>query len=418
MTELDFASLVVVALAAFAVPLLLAVLPGPKIPSVVGEVVAGVALGASGLGLIDPHAGHLEFLFLFGLAFLLFLAGLEFDPSLLRGTLSHGVRHALGSPFGRALLGMAIRLAVAFAITVPLWLAGLLPGPVLVAFLLSSTSLGIVLSVLTEHELLRERYGQRLFLSAAVADFATVLLLTIFFSADARSPGVRVALIALLIALGLALFWGLRAASSRGRLAALVERLSGAPAELRIRASFALLLAFVALAAEFGLEVILGAFVAGAIVSALSVGRAHPVYQVKVDAIGYGFFVPVFFILTGARLDVPALLDAGETLALVPVLLVAVFLVKGVPALLYRDEFAWRDCAAAGALQSAQMTLTVAGVEIGQRLGLIDEALGAALICVALLSVLIAPIAFAALHGDTSLQARAKPERASSTRSA
>lgn len=417
MTEVDFASLVVVALAAFAVPLLLAVLPGPKIPSVVGEVVAGIALGASGLGLIEPHAGYLEFLFLFGLAFLLFLAGLEFDSSLLRGTLSGGVRDAIGSPFGRALLGMAVRLVVAFAITVPLWLAGLLPGPVLVAFLISSTSLGIVLSVLTEHDLLRERYGQRLFLSAAVADFATVLLLTVFFSADARSPGVRVALIGLLIALGLALFWGLRAASSRGPLAALVERLSGAPAELRIRASFALLLAFVALAAEFGLEVILGAFVAGAIVSALSVGRVHPIYHVKVDAIGYGFFIPVFFILTGARLDVPALLDAGETLALVPVLLVAVFLVKGVPALLYRDEFAWRDCAAAGALQSAQMTLTVAGVEIGRRLGLIDEALGAALICVALLSVLIAPIAFTRLHGATSADARAKPE-ATSTRSA
>lgn len=162
---------------------------------------------------------------------------------------------------------------------------------------------------------------------------------------------------------------------------------------------------------------ILGAFVAGAIVSSLSVGSTHPLYHVKVDAIGYGFFIPVFFILTGARLDVPALLDAGETLALVPVLLVAVFLVKGLPALLYRDEFTRRDCAAAGALQSAQMTLTVAGVEIGQRLGLIDEALGAALICVALLSVLIAPIAFARLHTQASVTAAAKPERAAPTRS-
>jgi Kef-type K+ transport system membrane component KefB len=172
--EVDFGSLVAVALAAFAVPLLLTVLPGPGIPSVVGEVVAGTALGASGLGLIDPHGPALEFLFLFGLAFLLFLAGLEFEPSALRGTLSGGMRRAVGTPLGRALLGMAIRLAVAFAITVPLSLGGLLPGPTLVAFLISSTSLGIVLSVLTEHDLLHERYGQRLFLSAAVADFTTV----------------------------------------------------------------------------------------------------------------------------------------------------------------------------------------------------------------------------------------------------
>ena len=402
MTEIDFGSLVVVALAAFVVPLLLAVLPGPRIPSVVGEVVAGVALGASGLGLIDPTAGYLEFLFLFGLAFLLFLAGLEFDPAPLRGTLSGGLRRAIGTPLGRALLGMALRLVVAFAITVPLWIGGLLPSPVLVAFLISSTSLGIVLSVLTEHKLLHERYGQRLFLSAAVADFATVLLLTIFFSADASSPGVRVALIGLLVALSLALFWGLRTAASHGRVGALIARLSEAPTELRIRGSFALLLAFAAVAGQFGLEVILGAFVAGAIVSSLAIGREHPLYHVKIDAIGYGFFVPVFFILTGARLDVGALVASSQTLVLMPVLLVAVFLVKGVPALLYRDEFAWRDCAAAGALQSAQMTLTVAGVEIGRQLEIIDEALGAALIGVALLSVLIAPIAFSRLHGDLS----------------
>ena len=396
MTEVDFGSLVVVALAAFAVPLLIAVAPGPRLPSVVGEVVAGIALGAGGLGLIDPHGAELEFLFLFGLAFLLFLAGLEFDPSVLRGTLAGGVRRVGATPLGRALLGMGIRLVIAFAITLALSLAGLLPAPVLIAILISSTSLGIVLSVLTEHDLLHEPYGQRLFLSAAVADFATVLLLTIFFSAGSQSLGVRVALILLLIALALALFAGLRAASARGGVGALVERLSGAPTELRVRGSFALLLAFVALAGQFGLEIILGAFIAGAIVSSLAIEREHPLYHVKIDAIGYGFFIPVFFILTGARLDIPALLDAGD--ALVLVLLAAVFLVKGVPALLYRDEFAWRECAAAGALQSAQMTLTVAGVEIGRQLGLIDEALGAALISVALLSVLIAPIAFARLH--------------------
>ena len=402
MTEVDFGSLVVVALAAFAVPLLLAVAPGPRIPSVVGEVVAGIALGAGGLGLVDPHGPELEFLFLFGLAFLLFLAGLEFDPAVLRGTLSGGLRHVGATPLGHALLGMGIRLTIAFAITVPLALAGLLPGPTLVALLIASTSLGIVLSVLTEQDLLDKPFGQRLFLSAAVADFATVLLLTIFFSAGTQSPGVRVALIVLLILLALALYWALRKVSAHGAVGALVERLSGAPTELRVRGSFALLLAFVALAGQFGLEVILGAFIAGAIVSSLAIEREHPLYHVKIDAIGYGFFIPVFFILTGARLDIPALLNAGDALVLVPVLLAAVFLVKGIPALLYRDEFAWGDCAAAGALQSAQMTLTVAGVEIGRQLDLIDEALGAALISVALLSVLIAPIAFARLHRRAS----------------
>ncbi len=105
----------------------------------------------------------------------------------------------------------------------------------------------------------------------------------------------------------------------------------------------------------------------------------------------------MFFILTGARLDVPALLADAEALTLVPLLLAAVFVVKVVPALLYRDVFTTRQAAAAGTLQSAQMTLTVAGVEIGRRSGQIDAALGSALIAVALASVLLAPVLFARL---------------------
>ena len=386
MDEVRFGSLLVVSAAAFAVPLLLAALPGPRVPGVVGEVLAGVALGSSGLGWIDPTGPYQDFLFLFGLAFLLFLAGLEVDPAILRAR-----------EVGRAALGMGIRLAIALAIALALTVAGLLERPLLVAVLLASTSLGIVLAVLTERELLRARFGQRLLLSAAVADVATVLLLTVFFSADARSPGVRLALIALLVVLAAATVLTLRTAARRRGLPALVERLSGATSQVRVRGSFALLLAFVALAAELGLEVILGAFIAGAIIAVLAGGRLPAIYHEKVDAIGYGFFVPVFFILTGARLDVPALLADPQALSLVPLLLVAVFVVKGVPALLYRDEFTGRHAAAAGALQSAQMTLTVAGVEIGRRTGQIDAALGSALVAVALASVLLAPLLFARL---------------------
>lgn len=407
MTQVNFGSLLVVSVAAFAIPLLFAVLPGlSRVPTVVGEVLAGIALGASGLSWIEPGGMYQEFLFLFGLAFLLFLAGLEFDPRILAGTFAHGVAGALRSPIGLALLGMLIRLAVAFAIALLLTLLDLLPGPTLVAFLLSSTSLGVVLSVLTERGLLRERYGQRVFLSAAVADIATILLLTIFVSADTRSPATRLALIALMIGLAGAIVVSLRLASRRPAVPGLVDRLSGATSQLRIRGTFALLLAFVALAAELGLEVILGAFLAGAIMSSLSTPRKNPVYQEKIDAIGYGFFVPVFFILTGARLDLPALLDNRKALALVPVLLVAVFLVKTLPAVLYRDEFPPRECLAAGVLQTAQLTLTVAGVEIGRSLGLLDEALASALITMALLTVLLAPVLFTRLY-RTGLQTTA-----------
>ncbi|MDQ3857931.1 MAG: cation:proton antiporter [Actinomycetota bacterium] len=196
------------AVAAFVVPLLFALIPGAFVPTIVGEVLAGIALGESWLGWIE-RGPWIDFLFLFGLAFLLFLGGLELDFDLVRASLSGGMRAVTTSPVGLAIFAMAIRLVLAFAITIPLGIAGLLAGSTLVALLLTSTSLGVVLSVLAERGLLREPYGQRLIVNAAVADFSTVLLVPIFFSADTHSTATQLALIGLLVALALALLVGL-----------------------------------------------------------------------------------------------------------------------------------------------------------------------------------------------------------------
>jgi trk system potassium uptake protein TrkA len=405
--EPQFGSLVVLAVAAFVVPLALALLPRRTVPTIVGEVVVGLLLGKSGLGWISPGPWH-EFLFAFGLAFLLFLAGLEIDFGGMRAAAGGRRRRAFDAPLVIAGTGMAIRLALAFVVTVPLTLMGLLPGPTLVAFLLTSTSLGVVLTVLRERDILHKPFGQLIMVTTAVADFGTTVLLTIFFSVNSRSTVAQVALVVLLIVLGLAMFAGLRLAEKARSVVTLIERLAGSTAQIRVRGSFALLLAFTALAEWLGLQVILGAFIAGAIISALSVPREHPKFQTKIDATGYGFFVPVFFILTGARLDLPALLASPGSLVLVPILLIALVVVKMPSAWLFRRSYGRRECLAASALLSSQLTLTVAGVEIGKSLGMIDEALGSALVVVALLSVLIGPVAFARLlpagSGDTTVR--------------
>ena len=405
-TTVQWGSLVVVALAAFAVPLILRLIPGAPIPLLVGEVTSGIVLGKSGLGWIK-QGPWLDFLFLFGLAFLLFVAGLEIDFDLLRRSLAGGARDALRSPLLLAIGGFSIRLALAFAVTVPLTALGLLSSPTLVGFLLTSTSLGVVLSVLKERELLGQPFGQMLIVAAGVADFGTVLLLTIFFSAGSHSKGVQVALVVSIIALGLGILVGLRTVIRVPRAAAVVETMGGATAQILIRGSFALLLGLVALAEHLGVEVILGAFVAGAVVSALSLKKSDPLYQGKIDAIGFGFFVPVFFILTGARIDIPALVRSGSSLALLAVLLPAAFVVKTIPAGLYRlQRYRTRECFAAGVLQSAQLTFTVAGVEIGLQLGLLTEAVASALLLMALFSVLLAPLAFARLFAATEAAGR------------
>lgn len=391
-------SLLVVALAAVAVPLLFALLPRHfPIPILVGEMAAGIVLGRSGAGWIAVGP-WLRFLDLFGLAFLLFLAGSEVDFRLMRLSLGRGLRGLLESPLGVGLVGIAVRLPLAFAAAGLLVVAGLLPGVTLAAPILAGSSLGVVLSVLKERGLQEGRYGQMLIVSAAVADFSTVLIVTLLFSSSSHSStGARATLIALLVLLAFALLLGLRHVTRLTALGALIERPSGATAQIRIRGSFALLLGFTALADRLGLELILGSFLAGAIVAALAPERAHPLYTVKLDAVGYGFFVPIFFVVTGATLDLPALAANHKSLALVPLLLLAMAVVKAVPAGLYCLHSPPRACAAAGVLQTAQLMLPVAAVQIGEQLHIISNSVGAAVILASFLSMLLAPIGFSIL---------------------
>ncbi len=413
MEGVQLASLLIVALAALVVPLLFALIPRLPVPILVGEMAAGIVLGRSGLHWI--HVGPwLQFLDLFGLAYLLFLAGTEVDFRLMRLPLGQGSRAILDAPLAVALVGIAIRLALAFAIAAGLTAAGLLPGVTLAAPILAGSSLGVVLSVLKERRLHDSRYGQTLIVSAAVADFSTVLIVTLLFSTNHHSSaGARAMLVGLIVLLALVLFLGVRFATRLAAVGRLIERHAGSTAQLRIRASFALLLGFTALADRLGLELILGSFLAGAIVAALAVQREHPLYTVKLDAVGYGFFVPIFFIVTGANLNIPALAANHKSLVLVPLLFAAMVIVKAVPAGLYRLRHSTRDAAAAGVLQTAQLMLPVAAVQIGKQLGILSDAVGAAVILASFFSMLLAPIGFSILGPKRTSPSSAGEQQAS-----
>lgn len=399
----QLASLLIVALAALAVPVLFALVPRLPMPILVGEMAAGIVLGRSGLGWI--HMGSwLQFLDLFGLAYLLFLAGTEVDFRLVRLPIRGGLRGIVDAPLGIALVGMAIRIGLAFAIAAALTAAALLPGVTLAAPILAGSSLGVVLSVLKERRLHDTGYGQMLIVSAAVADFSTVLIITLLFSTSHHSSaGARAMLVTLTALLAVVLFLGVRFATKLAAVGRLIERHAGSTAQLRVRASFALLLGFTALADRLGLELILGSFLAGAIVAALAVQREHPLYTVKLDAVGYGFFVPIFFIVTGASLDIPALIANNKALVLVPLLFGAMVVVKAVPAALYRLRHTTREAAAAGVLSIAQLMLPVAAVQIGKQLGILSDAVGAAVILASFFSMLLAPIGFSILAPERGL---------------
>jgi len=176
-------------------------------------------------------------------------------------------------------------------------------------------------------------------------------------------------------------------------LGQVLRELAETTAQIRVRGSFALMVALAALASVLGVEVILGAFLAGAIVSILS-DRNNPVLREKLDAIGFGFFIPIFFIMVGVNLDLRSLLESPQNLLLLPELLLAAYAIKFGASLIFRLAFGWRETFAAGALLSARLSLIIAASAIALNLHLISDAVNTAIILVAIITVTISPIVF------------------------
>ena len=237
-------------------------------------------------------------------------------------------------------------------------------------------------------------FGQLVIASASLADFGAVILLSLFFSRAASSPIAKLILLAgfgVVIAL---VVLGVRRLERLVRLSAILARLQDTTAEIRVRASILLLIAFTALAQRRGLETILAAFLAGATLRLIDQDqfRTHPNFPVKLEAIGYGFLIPVFFVSSGLQFDLRALLNSSSSLLRLPLFLVALLIVRGLPALVYRGVIRGRRLAAAGLLQATSLPFIVAATAIGVELRLVSPATAAALVGAGLVSVVVFPL--------------------------
>jgi Kef-type K+ transport system membrane component KefB len=381
-SEIDFSGLVVVAAVAFSAPLLLGLAPAVRLPAVVLELIAGIAIGPSGFGWVelDPP---IEVLSLVGLAFLLFLSGLEIDFERLRGR-----KVAVTG------IGFAVSLALALLAAFVLQGLGQVDTPLLVAIILVATSLGVVVPVLKDSNRASSDLGQLVIAAASIADFGAVILLSLFFSREATSTTTKLVLLGGFLLVAGAFVLALVGAERSRRLSDVLLRLQDTTAQIRVRGAFLLMIAFVALAESLGLEVILGAFLAGAILSLVDRDRmmTHPVFRAKLEAVGFGVFIPVFFVASGIQFDLGALFGSASTVARVPLFLLALVLVRGLPALLYRPALGNRQTAVAALLQATSLPFIVAASMIGIELELLDDATGAALIAAGLLSVLVLPL--------------------------
>lgn len=393
--EMSFVPLLIVATIAFAVPVLLSRLRRLGIPVVAGEIVAGIAVGKSGLDLVE--SGHLlRVLSDFGFAYLMFLSGLEID---FAGIL--GVRRGRAAEFKRVLVSPLFMGSAFFGLTLAgsaiaaQWLQrdGMIQDPWIVGLILATTSLGVVVPVLKENGLLDRAYGQSLLIAALIADFTSIMLISLYVILKTHGLTAEMLMILVLMAAFLATYRLIAVFRERLPLDRFFSRFSSATTQIRTRGAFALALVFIGLAETLGIENILGAFLAGVIISSLSKGDGTILRQ-KLDAIGYGFFIPVFFIMVGVGFDLPALMSSGKALLLVPSLIVISYAVKMGPALVYRARFSWRDTLAGGVLLSSRLSLIIAASAIGLEMGAISQAVNAAVILVAIVTSTLSPILF------------------------
>jgi len=387
--SLDFLPLLVVIGLAALVPLVLARFR--RIPVVVGEIVAGIIIGRSGLGLVHEEF-TLQLLAEIGFAFLMFLSGLEIDFSLILNP-SPKRKEKGPSPLVLASLSIVATLGLAVLVGFQIVRNDLAGDPWIMALILSTTSLGIVVPVLKERGLSVARFGQAVLLGALLADFLTMLLITNYVALRSSGLTLEITLVGVLFLAFLVTYrLGIRQVR-RPAVKQFIDQLSGATSQFKVRVALALMMAFVVLAETVNVELILGAFLAGAVVSLLSPPEDESIRE-KLEAIGYGFFIPVFFIMVGVEFDLPALLSNESALLLTPLLLLAAFGIKLLGGLVYRLSFNWRKTLATGALLSARLSLIIAASAIGLRLGVISEATNAAIILVAICTSLLAPTAF------------------------
>jgi Kef-type K+ transport system membrane component KefB len=372
------AVLVVAAVAALA-PILADLSSRVVLPVVVAEIALGMVVGPDVVGLAETD-DFIEALATLGLAFLFFLAGLEIDFERIRG-----------APANLAVTGWGASLGLGLAIALALWAAGAIDAPVLVGLALTTTALGTLMPILRDAGVLETNLGRFVLGAGAVGEFAPIVALSIILAVEAGEPWRSTLLIVFAAVVVAASLLALRARPAR--VVRLVGATMGTSGQLAVRLAIVVIVGLVVLAAELGLDVILGAFAAGIVVGIVIRDTDSHEFEAKLDAIGFGFLIPIFFIATGMDYDLDALLDSPTALVLVPGFAALFLLCRGLPAwTLYRGEVDRAERVPLSLFSAAGLPLIVAITEIGTEAGVMRTEEAVALVGAGMLSVLLYPL--------------------------
>jgi Kef-type K+ transport system membrane component KefB len=370
-------SLLMVGLVAAFTPLVVGLLPF-RVPQVVLLIVGGVVIGPQVLDWAET--GTLSLLSNVGLGFLFLLAGYELELDLFSR-----------QPGYRALAAWFISVGLAIAVTGALAAVGYVEAFVPVALGLTTTALGTLLPILRDNGMLRGPFGEHILAAGAVGEFFPVVGIAVFLGTHGEFLG--------LMSLGAMALLGLLLTQlprlARGeRLGRIIREGEHSTSQITLRWTVVLLLGLLVVAEDFGLDVVLGAFLAGVILRRWAPGDVRSL-EGKLDAIGYGFFIPIFFVCSGMDLDLDSIAESPDRLLVFFLLLLAV---RGVPALLvYRGALALRQRVQMVLLTATALPLLVALSKIGLDSGHMLPENAAALVGAGVLSVLVFPALAAVL---------------------
>lgn len=387
---MEFLSLVVVVLAAFLTPILVNRLRVSFLPVVVAEILMGIVIGHSFLNLVERDA-MLNILSTLGFIFLMFLSGLEIDFKAFKKDKSSTTQEEKSKKQEPGHLQLAVIVFMAIMIISIVfaymfkWL-GLIDDVLLMVIIISTISLGVVVPTLKEMNIMRTTIGQFILLVAVLADLVTMILLT-GYGAMHASGSTSLWLIGSLVVFTL-IFYFLGGIFKKAQF---LQMLMDGTTQIGIRAVFALIILLVALAEGVGAENILGAFLAGVVVSLL--GPDEDMVE-KLDSFGYGFFIPIFFIMVGVDLNIPELIKEPSLLLIIPFLILAFLISKLVPVFYIRRWFDMKTTISSAFLLTSTLSLVIASAKIAEQLGTISSEISGILILSSVITCVFVPIVF------------------------
>ncbi|PGT80681.1 monovalent cation:proton antiporter family protein [Bacillus sp. AFS040349] len=381
-------SLVIVILAAFLTPILLHRLKLNFMPVVVAEIIVGLIIGKSGFDVVHQDM-WLETLSMLGFIFLMFLSGLEIDfTAFAGGKKKEKLPSGKGAP--NAFFVSLIIFVGIFALSLLLsyifvWI-GLMDNAFLMTLIISTISLGVVVPTLKDAGIMKSNIGQIILLVAVIADLVTMVLLAVFASIYGGGDN-NTWLLLVLFGAGVGLYFLGKTFMNRS----FIETMSKGTIQIGTRAVFTLIILLVAISETIGAENILGAFLAGVLVSLLSPNKEM---VQKLDSFGYGFLIPIFFVMVGVDLDIWALFKDPKIFLLIPLLFIALLISKVLPVYYLKRWYDGKTTLAAGFLLTSTLSLVIAAATIGERMEIITAEMSGALILVAVITSIVTPIFF------------------------